>query len=158
MMKTKLNSPDEIMLGQTDYSWRSDWKVNGWLMAATLISGFSDIVFAHAVKQWPLGFRIGIVLVQFGAVALWVRSLKHWISGMDEMQRRITTSAVLFATGLTFFFVMLWHRLEVAGLFDAIFYKPKAGGSWDICTLGHSFLLLTLFYIVGYSTFNRRYK
>jgi len=53
---------------------------------------------------------------------------------------------------------MLWHRLDAAGLFEAIFPTPNAGGSWDICTVGHGFLLLTLFYFAGFSKFNRHYK
>ena len=76
----------------------------------------------------------------------------------DNCIVRSKFAAVLFAISATFFFVMLWHRLEVAGLFDALFRKPKSGGSWDICTVGHEFLLLTLFYFSGQSFFNRRFK
>jgi hypothetical protein len=157
-MNIKPNVPGEIFMGEKEYSWRADWKVNGWLFVATLISAFADIIFAHIVRQWPLGWRVGIVCAEFAAIALWARSLTHWICGMDEMHRRITTSAVLFAVSATFFFIMLWHRLDRAGLFDAIFPKPKAGGGWDICTVGHEFLLLTLFYFLGHTVFNRRYK
>jgi len=157
-MNNKPNIPGEIFLGEKEYSWRADWKVNGWLMVATLISAFADIVFAHIVKQWPLGWRVGIVLVEFLALALWARSLGCWIRGMDEMHRRITVSAVLFSISATFFTLMLWHRLDSAGLFNAIFSTPKGGGSWDICTISHGFLLLTLFYFAGHALFNRRYK
>src|SRR4051812_1544770 len=150
-MNDKLNVPDEIWLGKKEYSWWKDWSVNGWLFVATLISVFCDVMFAHLVKQWPLGLRLGIVVAEFFAITLWSRSLVRWIRGMDEMHRRITVSAVLFAIGATFFFLMLWHRLETAGLFDFIFPKPKAGGSWDICTVGHGFLLLTLFYFGGHT-------
>ncbi len=158
-MKTKPNVPEEIFLGQPEYSWRMDSRVNGWLFVATIISAFSDIVFVSTVKQWPLTWRIAIVLAQFLAVFLWARSLTKWIRGMDEMHRRITTSAVLVSVSATFFFVMLWHRLDKAGLFQAIFPNSKnPNASWDIATLGHSFLLMTLFYFVGFSIFNRRYK
>jgi hypothetical protein len=158
-MSTKLNVPDEIVLGNKDYSWRIDWTVNGWLFVATLISGFSDILFPHLVKQWPVGYRVAIVLVQFSAILLWTRALARWIRGMDELHRQITIAAVLFATNATFFFVMLWHRLEVAGLFQAMFSSGKhPNASWDIGTLAHIFLLLTLSYFLGYFIFNRRYK
>ena len=158
VMNNKPNVPGEIFLGEKEYSWRADWKVNGWLFVATLISSFCDIIFHHAVWQWPLIWRVGIVLAEFLAILLWAKNLTRWIRGMDELHRRITTSAVLFSISATFFFLILWHRLNRAGLFEAILPKPKAGGSWDICTVGHGFLLLTLFYFAGFSIFNRRYK
>lgn len=154
----KPNVPGEIFLGEKDYSWRKDWNVNGWLFVATIISALCDIMFSQVTRQWPLGARVGIVCAEFATIALWVRSLTRWIRGMDELHRRITTSAVLFAVGATFFVMMLWHRLDAAGFFDAIFGRPKPGGHWDICTVGHGFLLLTLFYFLGHTIFNRRYK
>jgi len=157
-MNEKLNVPGEIFMGNKEYSWRMDWRVNGWLFVATLISSSCDIVFHHEVWQWPLAARVGVELAEFIAIALWARGLARWIRGMDELHRRITVTTVLFAVSATFFFLMLWHRLEVAGLYDAAFGRPKTGGSWDICTIGHGFLLLTLFYFGGYSFFNRRYK
>ena len=124
--------------------------------------GYTPFVRAEGdgvlVQAWPLGWRVGIVAAQFAAIALWARTLVRWIRGMDELHRRITATAALFATSATFFFLMLWHRLDAAGLFNAIFPSLKSGGSWDICTVGHGFLLLTLFYFVSHSVFNRRYK
>jgi hypothetical protein len=157
-MNNQPNVPGEIFMGQKEYSWRADWMVNGWLFVATLISAFCDVMFPYITRQWPLELRVGMVLAQFVAIALWTRALTRWIRGMDELHRRITTSAVLFSLGATFFFLMLWHRLDAAGLFNGMFGAPKPGGSWDICTVGHGFLLLTLFYFAGFSIFNRRYK
>jgi len=50
---------------------------------------------------------------------------------------------------------MAWHRLEAVGFFEAICPGRK---SWDIGTIGHVFVLMTLFYILGHAIFNRRYK
>jgi hypothetical protein len=158
MMNSKPNIPGEIFLGDKEYSWRADGRVNGWLFVATIISGICDIMFPHAIGQMSPGVRVGIVVVEFLALLLWVRSLAKWIRGMDELHRRITTSAVLFAVGATFFILMLWHRLDVAGLFNAVFGTPKTGAGWDICTICHAFLLLTLFYFSGFTVFNRRYR
>lgn len=158
IMNTKPNVPAEIFMGEKEYSWRKDWSVNGWLFVAAIISAFCDVMFPQMTRQWPLEVRVGIVCAEFAAIALWVRSLTLWIRGMDEMHRRITTMSVLFAVSATFFFAMLWHCLDRAGLFNAILPKPKAGGGWDICTVGHEFLLLTLFYFIGQTIFNRRYK
>jgi hypothetical protein len=120
IMNNKPNIPGEIFLGEKEYSWRADWKVNGWLFVATLISCFSDIIFHHAVWQWPLGYRVCIVLAQFLAILLWARSLTRWIRGMDELHRRITTSAVLFAISATFLspcFGIVWTRRVCSNFF-----------------------------------------
>jgi uncharacterized membrane protein len=156
VMNSKPNIPDEIFLGGSKlYSWRTDLRVNGWLMVAILISAASEIIFAHQVRQLDATLRTLIALAPFLVLVLWMRNLAQWIRGMDELHRRITLAAVLFAVSATFFFVMLWHRLEVAGFFEAICPGRKG---WDICTLSHVFLLMTLFYIFGHTLFNRRYK
>src|ERR1041384_7792168 len=158
-MTIKPNLPDEIWLGKKEYSIRTDWRVNAWLFLATFVSAASDVMFPHHVRQWNIGLRLLVALIPFLVIPLWVRSLAHWITGMDELHRRITMAAILFSTAATFFFVMLWHRLEAAGMFEALFPgSTHPRGSWDIATVGHTFLLLTFFYFAGYSIFNRRYK
>jgi uncharacterized protein YacL len=157
-MNNELNTPDQIWLGKKDYSFWTDWKVNGWLFVATIISGLSDIVFRSAVMQWSLGARTLLAAVPFVLILLWVRALARWIKGMDELHRRITLAAVLFATSAAFFVVILWHRLNEAGLFSAAFPGGRPNASWDIATLGHIFLLLTFFYFLGHTIFNRRYR
>lgn len=157
-MNPKLNVPGEIFMGEKEYSWRKDWRVNGWLFVATLISGFADIIFHHATLQLPLAARAGIQIAEFLALVLWARSIARWVGGMDELHRRITRSAVLFAICATFFVLMLWHRLDAVGFFNTIFGMPKSGSSWDICTVCHGFLLMTLFYFAGHTVFNRRYQ
>ena len=135
------------------------WKVNGWLFVATIISGLSDIMFPHLVKQWPTGVRTLVALLPFLALLLWIRNLTRWIRGMDELHRRITLAATLFAVSASFFFVVLWHRLDKAGLFQTIFGTGKnVDVSWDISTVGHIFLLMTFCYFFGYRIFNRRFE
>ena len=155
IMNNRPNIPDEIFLGEKEYSWRADWRVNGWLFVATLISCFSDIIFHRTIKQWPMVGQAALVLAQFLAILLWARNLTRWIRGMDELHRRIMVAAILFAVSATFFVLLLWHRLEAAGFFQSIF-PPRR--SWDICTVCHGFLLLTVFYFIGHFIFNRRYK
>ena len=156
-MNTKPNLPNEIFWGK-EYSWRIDRKVNGWLCVATVISSLADIIFAHTVKQWPLEARVGIVLAEFLALALWARSMTRWICGMDELHRRLMTSVVLSAVSATFFFMLLWHGLNRVGLFDVIFGKPRNGSGWDIGIVCIGFLLFVLFYGIAQAVFNRRYK
>jgi hypothetical protein len=158
-MRTKPNVPGEILLGAREYSWRSDCSVNGWLAVAALISGCCDIIFRSAFTAWPLAWKVAIVMTQFVALALWVRSLKQWIRGMDEMHRKITVSAVLFAVSATFGTVLLWQRLEAAGLINALRPAHLLKNSIpDITTVAHSFLLMTFFYVAGHVLFSRRYR
>ena len=116
VMNNRPNIPDEIFLGgNKQYSWRTDLRVNGWLMLSVLMSGASDFFFAHQVKQLDVTLRTLIALAPFLVLLLWMRNLAQWIRGMDELHRRITLAAVLFAVGATFFFVMLWHALASSG-------------------------------------------
>lgn len=156
-MNTKPNLPDEIWLGKKEYSAWTDWKVNGWLFVATLISAASDIIYPHVVKSWPMAIRLLVALLPFVALLLWVQNLARWIRGMDELHRRITLAATFFTVSATFFLVVLWHRLERAGVFQAIFPSGHPS-SWDIGTVGHIFLLMTFCYFLGYRIFNRRYQ
>jgi hypothetical protein len=106
-----------------------------------------------------VALRTFIAVMPFLALVLWMRSLAGWIRGMDELHRRITVAATLASVSATFFFVVLWHRLERAGFFRAIFPPGRTSeATWDISTVGHIFLLMTLFYFAGYRFFNRRYQ
>ena len=156
-MNSKPNLPDEIWLGKKEYSAWTDWRVNGWLFVATIISGAADIVFVHVVKEWSIAMRAVVAVVPFLALLLWVKNLSHWIRGMDELHRRITVAATLFSVSATFLLVVLWHRLDVAGVFQALFPGGK-DAKWDIVTVGHIFLLMTICYFAGYRMFNSRYQ
>src|SRR4030095_3570785 len=154
----KPNHPDEIWLGKQDYSAWTDWRVNGWLFVATIISALCDILFTKQVRQWTFVLQVIAAILPFVAVLFWMRSLARWVRGMDELHRRIASEAILFTTGPTFFFAMVLHRLDKGGVFPAIFpggQNPEA--SWDISTVGHVFLLLTCFYFLGYHITKRRY-
>jgi hypothetical protein len=158
-MKNSPNVPEQIWMGRNEYSWWTDWKVNGWLFLATLLSAATDFIFTRQVETWHVVARVALAVAPFVAILLWARSLSEWIKGMDELHQRITVAAVLFSVSGTFFFVMLWHRLDKAGLFAALFPPGgTSGASWDIGTVGHVFLLLTILYGVGQSIFNRRYQ
>jgi hypothetical protein len=158
IMNNKLNVPEEVIPGK-DYSFWADMKVNGWPVVAALIWGASDVLFPHMVRLWPIGWRVAIAVAPFLIIPLWVRDVTRWIRGMDELHQRITLAAILFAVSTTLFFVVLWHRLDKVGVFQAILPTSKNPDvRWDICTFGHSALLLALFYFLGYAIFNRRYK
>ena len=147
-MNTKLNIPEEIAPGK-DYAFRADMKVNGWCWVAVLTSFVNDVFLLPHHKDWPVAIRAVIAVVPLVASLLWVRSVAGWIRGMDELHRRITVAACLFATIATLFVVTAVHLLVVAGVFS-IKFQVTAG-----------FIIIWLvvcFYILGHSIFNRRYK
>ena len=158
IMNTKPNIPEEVIPGK-NYSFWADMRVNGWVIVAVIIRGASDALFPHVVRQWPFGWRLAITMAPFLVTLLWVRDLARWIRGMDELHQRISLAAILFAISATLFFVLLWHRLDKVGFFQAVFPASKnPDARWDICTFGHSVLVLALFYFLGHFIFNRRYK
>ena len=160
-MNNKPNLPDELDLigGKGGYSWRTDWKVNGWLYAAVILSAASDVFFPHQIGEWPMALRTMVVLAPFLALLLWMRSFARWVRGMDELHRRITLAACFFATAATLFVVTAWHRLDQEGVFQALFrMELKPQGSWDIGGVWLILGLMTGFYILGGKIFNRRYQ
>jgi hypothetical protein len=152
-MNNKPNVPDEIYLGKKEYSWRVDWKVNGWMFVAFVISAASDGFFHDRIKTWHIVWRIIIAIAPFFGILLWVRDLTRWIRGMDELHRRITLAAILFSVSTAFFIVALWHLLAKTGIWQTFFHNFFDPNSvWVILSL------MTVFYFRGYSIFNRRYK
>lgn len=157
----KPNLPDKLDLlsGSKDYSLRTDWEVNGWLYAAVIISGASDVFFQEQIRAWPIAWRTMIALIPFLALLLWMRRFVRWIRGMDELHRRITLAACFFATAATLFVATAWHRLDQEGVFQALFpLKLKPGAGWEIGGVWLILGLMTGFYILGGKIFNRRYQ
>jgi len=157
----KPNLPGELDLlgGKKDYSLRTDWKINGWLYAAVIISSASDVFFHQQTREWPLALRTMVALAPFLALLLWMRSFARWIRGMDELHRRITLAACFFATAATLFVVAAWHRLYQEGVFQALFQTElKPGAGWDIGGVWLILGLMTSFYILGSKIFNRGYQ
>lgn len=146
---TKPNLPEEVQPGR-QYSFRADLKANAWMWVAIAVSAGGDLFLHQQISRLPTTWRILIALIPFLAIALWVRSLAQWISGMDELHRRITVAASLFATSATLLLITLWNAL-VAVLRDS---KPAG----DIGTVWLLLWLMSVFYLVGRGIFNRRYR
>jgi len=147
-MNTKPNVPEEIELG-SHYSFRTDMKVNGWSWVAVLTSFAGEVLLLPHHDDWPTALRAVIALVPLMATLLWVRSVMRWTHDMDELHRRITLAASLFATVTTLFVVATSHLLVVAGVFPD---RAQATASYVIIWL------VVCFYILGRSIFNRRYQ
>src|SRR5258705_12034561 len=97
-MNSKPTLPGEVEPGSGHYSFRTDMKVNGWSWAAVLTSFAGEVFLLPHHKDWPAALRTAVALVPLVASLFWVRRVMHWVAGLDELQRPITTSASIFAT------------------------------------------------------------
>ncbi len=148
IMNNKPNVPEELAPGKF-YSLRSEIKVNGWCWIAVLTSFAGECWLLPHHKDWPVILRAIIALFPLVASLLWVRSVTIWVRGMDELHRKITVAACLFATIATLFIIATLHFLVMA---EVISTKFQATAGFVIVWL------VVCFYILGQVIFNRRYK
>src|ERR1022692_3176317 len=106
-MNAKPNFPEEIMFGR-HYSIRANIQANVWAFVAMLLSWAGDMLLSLP-RDWSVAERATIALVPLLIGLLWMRGFARWVHGMDEMHRRLSMEACLFATGVTLFVVTIWH-------------------------------------------------
>ena len=141
--------PQEVEPGSGYYSFRTDFRVNGWLWAAALTSFVGEVLLLPQHQDWPTALRAVVALFPLVASLLWVRSVMRWMRGMDELQRRITTAASVFASVTTLFVIAASHLLVVAGVIPVRFQA----------TSGFAIIwLVVCFYLLGRRIFSRRYQ
>src|SRR5947209_7267783 len=118
LMNSKPNIPEEIGLRSIGKpsSWLASMKAGGGWMMLVFLTDLPGIYFNEAHKESPLALRIAVALVPLVASLLYVRSTARWIRGMDELHRRITLEALLFATVAYLFLSTAWFLLNIAGL------------------------------------------
>jgi hypothetical protein len=151
----KPNLPEELDLfaGTKEYSLRTDMKVNGWGYAAMILSFAGDVLLPRH-PEWHPAARTLIALAPILPALLWGRVFARWIRGMDELHRRITVEACLFATTATLFLFTALHPLGKAGLLEALAHQVGL----DLRTWWGTSWLLVCFYLVGTRILNRRYQ
>lgn len=147
-MNNKPNIPEELAPGKY-YSFRTEIKVNGWCWVAVLTSFVGECWLLPHHKEWPVALRTAVALVPLVAGLLWVWTVTRWVRGMDELHRRITVAACLFAAVATLFVVTTLHLLTIAGVLPG---KFQASAGFVIIWL------VVSFYILGQAVFNRRYQ
>ena len=168
IMNNKPNLPEVMMPGK-NYSLWVDMKVNGWLMALWPTIFLGDLwLFNH--EGCPFMFRVIIALLPLAMCLLWMRNVARWIRGMDELHRRITLDACLFAITWTFFVITAWQHLKHEKILDALFqsshsFLGRLVMGFDLAGLTEynfyyalAIVLLVLFYFLGHFIINRRYK
>jgi hypothetical protein len=155
-MNNKPNLPEELMFGPA-YSLRANLKANIWAFVAMLLSLTGDELLAGH-NDWGAIPRVIIAMVPLLVSRLWVRGFMRWVHGMDEMHRRLTLEAYLFATVATLFVVTAWHLLDQAGVFQPGVLPARLHLGSHFHTASFPISLVLGFYFVGYTILNRRYK
>jgi hypothetical protein len=168
-MLKRPNMPEEVVFGSKQFSLRRDLRVNHWLLLAILFGAancflFHSNVFPGHLREiyqgWPVFLRLLIEFLPLFAGLLWIWSLARWLRGMDELGRRITLEAWLFASVLTIGFLSFWPLLDAAGLSTSILQTTR---SVHLDALDRPILPVTLgmmwfFHLLGHLFFSRRYK
>ena len=116
-MNTKPNNPDELILIDRQFSFRTAWNVCRWLFLALIISVLCDWIFPKEVRHWRFAWRLAEVLAKYGSLVCWSFDVRKWLRGMDELQRRITLASFLFSACTSLFTLLLWMDLDSAGFF-----------------------------------------
>ena len=96
--------------------------------------------------------RAIIALCPLLPALLYVRSLKLWLRGMDELDRQITLKVLLFAISATLYLDMGLAPLREWDLIRSEWWL-RNWHSWSLQAVP-----LTGFYLLGTRIFNRRYK
>lgn len=153
-MTNRPNIPDEVDPRTRDFSIRAQWRVNHWAFAAILLSLAGDLLLRcwQGSVQWPAAMRIVVALSPVLPAILYVRSLRRWLSGMDELHRQITLMVCLFAVSATLYLDMAMHPLRAWGLLPQGAWLATWRSWWMQA------IPLTIFYMLGTMIFNRRYK
>jgi len=155
-MNEKPNLPEEIMFGPS-YSLRANLRVNVWAFVSMILSLVGDWWLAqHA--DWGASARSVIAMVPLLVSAFWVRDFGRWMQGMDELHRRLTLEACLFATVVTLFIVTAWHLLDKAGFFQAYFMPEHLHLGSHFRAASFPISLVVGFYFLGYAVIKRRYQ
>ena len=125
-------------------------RLNAWAFVAVVVSIMARELLKHHL-DWTAAVRALVALAPILPSLLYLGSIARWIGSMDELQRRIQVEACLFATTATVFLRTSLDLLEGVGVLQST--RLRNGLGWE-----GTFAVIILFYILGNSIFNRRYR
>ena len=131
------------------YSLRKDIKLNAWLAVAVAIYVMAQLL-AKWHPEWSVTIRATIALAPLAPGLLYIRSWMRFISGLDELQRRIQLEAWLFAVTGTVLIAIAISTLNASGI--------HLGGLEHGLGMGWAFIVAFALWLVGSAIANCRYK
>ena len=141
--------PESVRPGR-HYSFAADMKLNAWALVAAVVAFLARALLQHH-RDWDAALQAVVALTPLLPSLLYLRSIAQWISGMDELQRRIQLEACLFATTTTVFLRTSLDLLGGTGTLPSL--RLQHGLGWE-----GTFAAIIVFYILGNIIFNRRFR
>ena len=124
-------------------------KLNAWLFVATVVYLASQLA-AKWHPGWSVTIRASLALAPLVPGLLYVRSCMRFVSGLDELQRRIQLEAWLFAFIGTVLVGITISTLSASG--------AHLGGLDHGLGMGQAFIVAFVLWLVGSAIANCRYK
>lgn len=140
MKNTSSLLPDPVQMPVWD-----SLKLNAWAGVAVVMALVSRLMLAS--PDWPPSLRSVVALLPVLPGLLYVRALWRWMSGLDELQRRIQLEAVCFATLAMLLLALAADLLRGAGV------GSRLNFGWE------GFFAITFgLYALGLVRVHRRYR
>jgi len=131
------------------YSIRKDIKRNIWLAVAAAIY-LINLMLAKRHPEWSVAIRATFALAPLIPGLLYIRSCTRFVSGLDELQRRIQLEAWLFAVMGTALIGIAVSTLNASGV--------HMGELEHGLGMGRAFIVTFVLWLVGSAIANCRYK
>jgi hypothetical protein len=148
----KTNPPDTIeciIPHAGPYSFRKDLRLNLWLMVATA-TYLVALFLRRRHPEWSVAVRSALALAPLVPGLLYVHARMRFISGLDELQRRIQLEAWLFASVGTVLIATAISTVNAAG--------ANVRGLEHGLGLGPAYMSMFVLWLVGTGIANCRYK
>lgn len=126
-------------------SHRDAFKLNAWAGVAVLAAIVSRLLLRGSDQTGTLALLVALLPLVPGL--LYVRALWRWITGLDELQRRLQLQAVSFATLAMLLIGVTVDLLQQAGFVRSLHF------GWE----GY-FAFTFVLYALGLTRANRGYR
>lgn len=147
---SKPNTIESVMPCSGQYSLKKDLRLNAWLAAATVLYLVIKLILQDHPEWRPL-VRSLLELTPLIPGLFYVRTVVRYVHGMDELQRRVQSDALLFASLGALLITAIVNTLAPGAV---VIWKDLKGG----LGMGGMFVVIHLLYLLRTASVLRRYK
>lgn len=145
----KPNVMESVQPCSGQYSVKTDLRLNVWLAVASVV-WMVDLALLKKHPEWSSSLRGLLAVTPLIPGMLYVRSCMRFIRGLDELQRRVQSEAVVFAAMGTVIVGMAVNTLNA--------YEVSWGFLKHGLGIGETFILMFVLWLIGSAIANCRYK